>query len=94
MTDQQRSAAFKNLTNTDAGKRALELSGYELGTAAGERILFNPYTGETYNLPGFRYTDFSPVTYKQAVDNTPTGQKPPYSSLLGVPGRIGDKEFK
>jgi hypothetical protein len=94
MTDQQRSAAFKNLTSTDAGKRALELSGYELATAAGERILFNPYTGETYNLPGFRYTDFSPVTYQQAVDSTPQGQKPPYSSLLGVPGRIGDKEFK
>jgi len=95
MTDQQRASAFKNLLTTDAGKRALETSGYELGTVGGEKIIYNPFSGETYNLPGFRYTDFSPKTFEQAnIAAANVKQQAPYTSLLGVPGKIGDKEFK
>jgi hypothetical protein len=94
-TDQQRAATFRNLLTSDAGQRALQASGYEvIPNIGGERIIYNPFNGETYNLAGFQYTNYAPRTFEQANANTPTGQKPPYSSLLGVPGRIGDKEFK
>jgi hypothetical protein len=94
-TDQQRAATFRNLLTSDAGQRALQASGYEvIPKIGGERIIYNPFNGETYNLGGFRYTDFAPRTFEQANADTPQGQKPRFTSLLGVPGRIGEQEFK
>jgi len=91
-TDQQRAETFKNLLTTDAGQKALQASGYEvIPNIGGEKIIYNPFNGETYNLGGFRYTDFSPKTFEQG---NVKGQPATYTSLLGVPGRIGTTEYK
>lgn len=66
LSDADRARQIQNLVLSDAGKQALQKSGFQITSLGGQNILENPFTGETYDYRGRRYADFATEIYSKA----------------------------